>query len=257
MTSNNIISCEEIKKYLPEKYNSIAIQSFDQIDSTNRVAKEFASGGNSLPCLIVADSQTAGRGRLGRSFYSPPGTGIYMSVAVGGFQSPLDAVFITSAAAVAVTDAIFDMTGENACIKWVNDIILDGRKICGILAESQKTPDGFSVVLGVGLNMTTESFPDEILSVAGALDSDVLREKMIAEITKNLLEICENPDDKSYIKKYRERSVVIGKEINFFISGKAESGVAIDVDDSGGLVVHKKTGERITLSTGEITVRIK
>lgn len=254
---NAPISATKITKYLPDKYKFLPVTTFETIDSTNRAAKEMVSSGSPPPFIVVADSQSAGRGRLGRTFFSPASTGIYMSLASGSFPELGSAVFITSAAAVAVTDAIISLTGKSPGIKWVNDIYLGDKKICGILAESQKNENGFSVITGIGINMTTTRFPSEISGVAGSLLSDISREKMIAEITTNLLDILENPSDKSFFEKYKSRSIVIGKEIDYYIGSEKKTAFAIDIDDSGGLVVRDETGGVLTLSSGEITVRLK
>lgn len=248
-----MISKDKIIAGLPEKYKNIAVTVFDEIDSTNRVAKE----NDIAPHLVVADRQTAGRGRLGRTFYSPAGTGIYMTLKVGGFPALSDGVFITSAAAVAVTDAILTLTGIETGIKWVNDIYCGGKKICGILAESVCTGGKFSIAVGIGMNLTTEDFPEEIEKIAGSLRTDVPREDFIAEITKNLLGFCENPADKSFLERYRKRSIVIGKEINYYRDGEMKSATATGIDDAGGLIVRDCSGVETTLSTGEITIRIK
>lgn len=248
---------KKITDYLPDRYKTLSVITFDSIDSTNRVAKEFAAENHSLPLLVTAESQTAGRGRLGRSFYSPASTGIYMSLAVGGFSTPADAVFITTAAAVAVTDAIISLTNKTPGIKWVNDIYLEGRKICGILAESQKTEEAFAAIVGIGLNMTTKAFPDEISDIAGSLETDIPKEQMIARITGNLLDICRNPSDTSFMERYKSRSILIGKEIKIYTGGEEKSGKAVGISDSGGLIVETGSGRKITLSSGEITVRLK
>ncbi len=250
------ISATKIIEFLPDKYKKLPVTALGTIDSTNRMAKDLAL---ELPCpfLVVADSQTAGRGRLGRSFFSPSSNGLYMSLAVGGFDAPQDAVFITAAAAVAVTDAIISLSGKNAGIKWVNDIYLNNKKICGILAETQKTSDGFSVIVGIGLNMTTSNFPDDISDIADSLNANVSREQMAAEIVKNLLDVCENSFDKSFLEKYKNRSIVLGKEINYFSNGIMKTGISTDIDQNGGLIVQNENGSYTTLSSGEVTVRIK
>ena len=254
---SELIQASSITGFLPEKYKNLPVTAFENIDSTNRVAKDLAAEGHALPLLVVADSQTAGRGRLGRNFYSPSSTGLYMSLAIGGFSAPQEALFITSAAAVAVTDAINLLTGKNPGIKWVNDIFLKDKKICGILAESQPTPSGFSVIVGVGLNMTTRDFPEDISITAGSLESDISREQMAAEIVTNLLEFCENPLGKSFLEKYKSRSILLGKEINYFSGGTMKTAIAKDIDQSCGLVVQDKNGSYTTLSSGEVTVRLK
>ena len=248
---------DTIVKHLPDKYKSLATYCYESADSTNLTAKSFAEKGNSLPFLVTAESQTAGRGRLGRSFYSPAKTGIYMSIALGTFEAPADAVFITTAAAVAVSDAIVSLTGKNVGIKWVNDIYLGGKKICGILAESQKIPEGYAVIVGIGLNMTTSEFPDDISDIAGALETDISREQMIAKITENLLDISSCPTHSSIIERYKTRSIVLGKDITYISEGTENHGRAVDITDSGALVVETSGDEKVILSSGEITLRLK
>lgn len=253
---NKILSGSEITSFLPEKYSSMPLFCYELTDSTNRVAKDF-SAKTPLPFLVVADSQTAGRGRLGRSFYSPASSGIYMSLTVGGFDALSDAVFVTSAAAVAVTDAIIKLVDKTPQIKWVNDVYLDGKKVCGILVESVPTDAGFAAVVGIGVNMTTADFPEDISDIAGSVKTDVPREKMIAEITANLLEICKNPDDKSFLEKYKSRSMLLGREITYKEGDTVSLATAIDIDYSGGLVIRDSSGNVRTLSSGDVTVRLK
>lgn len=251
-----LLSSTKITGFLPDEYKSLKIYLYNEVDSTNTVAKKLITEKGELPFVVIADHQTAGKGRLGRSFYSPPKTGIYMSIALGGFSSLPDAVILTPAAAVAVTDAILTLTGINAGIKWVNDIYLGNKKICGILAESQSFGDKFSVVIGIGLNMTTSDFPDELAEIADSLHCSIPREQMIAEIIKNLLNILKLPDDKAFMTKYKNRSIVLGKEIRYFQNNIESTATVIDIDDSGGLKVRTAKNEIITLTGGEITVRI-
>jgi len=253
---NEILSASKITASLPGRHKTLSVAAYETIDSTNRVAKEM-SAANPLPLLVVADGQTAGRGRLGRSFYSPTSTGIYMSLAVGGFDSPQSSLFLTTAAAVAVTDAIISLTGKNAGIKWVNDIYLDGKKIGGILAEAKDLSNQTAIILGIGINMTTSGFPDEISESAGSLKSDVPHEEMIAEICKNLLDYCDLKNKDSIIDSYKQRSILLGKEINYFAGGVKTPAVAVDIDKNGGLVVRHEDGTFSTLSSGEVTVRLE
>lgn len=250
-------SSANITHYLPDDYKSVKIFSYDEVDSTNSVAKKLVLEKEKLPFVVVSRGQSAGRGRLGRSFYSPASTGIYMSIVLGGFTAIPDAIFLTPAAAVAVTDAIFTLTEKNAGIKWVNDIFLDNKKICGILAESQKTDNGFAIIVGIGLNMTTSKFPSELENIAGSLCSDISHEQMTSEIIKNLLNLVKNPDDKSYMKRYKDRSVVLGKDIYYIKDNEKKVAKAIDFDNCGGLIIQTAENKITTLSGGEITVRIK
>lgn len=251
------LSAAKITEYLPDEYKFLKIHSFDQIDSTNSIAKNLVLEKEDVPFLVIADSQTSGRGRLGRTFYSPASTGIYMSVVVGSFSSPADALFLTPATSVAVTDAILSLTGINTGIKWVNDIYLKDKKICGILAESQANSNGFSIIIGIGINMTTENFPHELDDIADSLNTAIPREQMIAEIIKNLFDILKNPDDKAFMKKYKERSILIGKEIYYIKNNQKVPATVLDIDDNGGLKVQTAENNNITLTGGEITVRLK
>lgn len=246
------IEKKRIEKFLKEK---LPIYLYDSIDSTNRVAKDFLDE-VSPPFLVVANSQTNGRGRLGRSFYSPPDTGIYMSLALGPFEGE-EALVLTPVAAVAVTDAICKLTSEKPMIKWVNDIYLKGRKICGILAEAKQINGETFVVLGIGLNMSTENFPKEISEIAGSLKCDVFREQMIAEITNNLIESISDMESRAFMERYRERSMVLGKEIYYYINEEKFSAKAIDIGKRGELIIETPLGEIKNLSGGEITLRLK
>ena len=235
--------------------NDVNVYCFDAVTSTNSVARDLAKS-EKTPFLVLSDSQTAGRGRLGRTFYSPKDTGIYMSLTVGGFTTPQDAIFITSKSAVAVTDAIIKLTGKKPKIKWVNDIYLDGKKVCGILTECVKIKNGFCAIIGIGVNLTTEKFPEEISEIAGALKTDVSREELVSEITDNILEMCKNKDDKSYLKKFKDRSMLTGREITYYENNIPHHAKVLGIDDGFGLVIQTPLGEKV-LTSGEITVRLK
>lgn len=241
----------------------IEVLSFRTLDSTQAEARRHAVRGGHAPTLILADTQTNGRGRLGRDFWSPPSTGIYMTLLFDlTGDTPFAVSHITSAVAVAVTRAIESITGVRCGIKWVNDVYVGGRKACGILAESFVANDRRYAAVGVGVNLSTEEFPEELRSVAVSL----LREKK--EDTRRALtvalaaSVCDAVDglragDTSYIDEYRSRSVVLGREITFVRNGETGEGVAIDIDDDGGLRVLLRDGQRTTLTGGEITLRVK
>lgn len=176
---------DKIRAFIPGDIGLIYRVS---VDSTNTEAKRLVKNGKAAPFLVVANEQTAGRGSKGRSFYSPANTGIYMSLVVADAISP-DTVKITSGAAVAVKSAAERLSGKTLRIKPINDIYLEDKKICGILCETvYDGSDSASVIIGVGMNITTAVFPAE-LSSAGSLGADVSREELIAEITKELLAI--------------------------------------------------------------------
>lgn len=258
---NDLISAEGIGTCLSEKYKDINIVALKEIDSTNNEAKRLIAKGSDKTTLIIAECQTAGRGRLGRSFYSPSQTGIYMTLIINTDEDISDAVSITSAAAVSVVCAIQSLTDKKPKIKWVNDIYLEDKKICGILTEAVsdfETGSVQSIIVGIGININTSIFPDEITEVATSLGSlGITRNRLVAEITNNLLGFAENLSDKSYLDVYRKHSMVLGKEINYYKNKEKFSGTAIAIDDKGGLVIRNDNGTESILNSGEITIRIK
>ena len=168
------------------------------------------------------------------------------------------ALSVTSAAAVAVWRAIRALTGICCHIKWVNDLYFDGKKIAGILAESAVCGETQSIVLGIGINLTTESFPEELASIAGSLGDDlrISREALIAEIFAQLYPYIQDPADHSWLEDYRAASMVLGKRIRWSDTGGSMEGVAEEISPSGALIARDDEGKRYTLSTGEITLRL-
>ena len=245
-----MLSKEKIEKLLL----GVDVSIYKNIDSTNTEAKRRTGEGEKMPLLICAESQSAGRGRLGRSFYSPDGTGLYMSLAFAPKAEMAEAVSVTSAAAVAVAEAIEEFCDVDCKIKWVNDIYAGGRKVCGILAEAVTCGEQNIIVVGVGVNCTTEIFPDDIKNRAGSVGW-VDRNLLAASITRRLLKYAENPGDRSWIEFYRSRSMVLGEDITYIENGISRNAKAIDIDQNGGLVINEN-GEIKTLSTGEVTVRL-
>ncbi len=236
----------------------ISVVYYDETDSTNTRAKILLADGKEGDFVVVADKQTAGRGRQGKSFYSPKGTGIYMSLVVHPNSSLKNAVTATTAAAVAVCKAIEELTDVKPKIKWVNDVYVNGNKICGILTEAVSDFESdtvTSVIIGVGVNITTKEFPKDVEN-AGAIGVAVDRAKMIAVIADNLLETFTGDYDK-FINYYRTHSMIIGKKINFIYRGQTTAATAVGIDEFGGLVVKTENGKIQTLRSGEITIRPK
>ena len=240
----------------------IRVFSFGQVDSTNSLAKRMITSSEKLaPALLVADSQTGGRGRMGRSFFSPSETGIYMSLALDVTDRDISSVTrMTSAAAVAVCRAIADTVGRDPLIKWVNDLYLDGKKVCGILAESFFAGDKRIAVVGVGINLSTEDFPEEIRNIAGSLGKDTsLRKALTVAVATQLFDILDTVKngDASYMEEYRKRSLVLGKAVDFTADGVTRTGVAVAVEADGALRVLLSDGSERVLSSGEISLRLR
>lgn len=230
----------------------------ETIDSTNVYLKSLAQSGAKTGTVVVAENQTAGRGRLGRQFYSPSHSGIYMSLLIRP-EEQIDIGMITAHTAVAVCNAI-----ETACyskenvlgIKWVNDIQKDGKKICGILAEAGIENNEISyIIVGIGINVypPEEGFPKDIENIAGC----VLEKKKVNTRNKIISSVINNfySHKKDFVSEYRCRSTVIGKEIMVHEGEKTKKAFALDVNDRCNLKVRYENGKEAYLSFGEISVR--
>ena len=261
---NDMLSAAGISQHL-ECVPPEHIFVYPEVDSTNNVAKEMALKGAPHGTVVIAERQTAGRGRMGRSFDSPAGTGIYLTIIMRPQTDMEKALLITTAAAVGVCRAIRSVTGAEAVIKWVNDIYIGEKKVCGILTEAVTDfESGFleSVVTGIGVNFKTPSqaFSEEarargVCSIYDTQTPPVTRNQLAAAIVEEVLAICGNLDDKSFLSEYREWSIVIGKEIVYIRGSKRRKARVLDIGEDGGLVVLTADGEQKVLSSGEISIR--
>lgn len=260
---NDILSAPGIKPFLSEKSSAYAekIKIYKSLESTNKTAKEMAVSGAEHGTVVIADSQTMGRGRYSRSFFSPSG-GLYMSVVLRPeslpFEKPLS---VTAFAAVSVCEAIESISEIKPTIKWVNDIFIDGKKACGILTEAVTDIESGGldwIVLGIGINVciSGEDFPEELRSTAISIFPDKkisgVRNKLAAEIINRLLGRETLPSEAEIYKKYKERLMMLGKEITVIQNNVEYKAVASDIDAAGHLIVKNKNGEVITLYSGEI-----
>ncbi len=229
----------------------------ETIDSTNTEAKRRLAKGEPTPFLIIAKSQSAGRGRLGRDFYSPDG-GLYMSLALSDIPVFSEGVRYTAAAALATAEALESLTGEAISIKWVNDLYYKGKKISGILTEGIFDAQSSSLahlILGIGINLKENAFPEELRARATHIPFDSNQKSvLVVEIVKRIADYFSTLDNPAFLSGYRERCFVLGERITFTKGGQEYSGVAIEVDDWGGLVVMTTKG-RQTLQSGEIFLR--
>ncbi len=246
-----------IERQLPEQLH---LFYFDSVDSTNSEAKRQAAAGLVQDAFFVANSQSGGRGRRGRSFFSPPGSGLYMSLLLHPRAGMADVVTMTTRAAVAAARAIEQVCGISTGIKWVNDLYLNGKKVCGILCEAvgdMESAGTECVVVGVGINIHDFEKPAEIAAVAGALEPEKrCRCALAGAFAAQMLSLCDRLGDMSYLSEYRERSIVVGREITFTSDSKQCSAQALAIDDAGGLLVRLVDGSERTLRSGEISVRL-
>lgn len=264
--SNDVISAAGIRLGLEEKYRELPIEVYKKVDSTNVELKRRALDGGVHGLTLLAEEQTGGKGRLGRSFYSPPGTGIYMSILLKPEMGGSDAVLITTAASVAVCRGIRNVLDIESQIKWVNDIYFEGKKVCGILTEAISDFEMGridSAIVGIGINYRTENFPQELGERAGCIGQGNLppRNELVASVLNEFWNIYEHLTEREFMNEYRMRSNVIGKEVRFLERDEWREAKALDIDDDGGLVIEweEPPGEKVTrtLHTGEITLRIK
>lgn len=239
---------------------------YDSVDSTNKIAKQLAFDGATHGTCIIANQQTAGRGRLGRSFFSPAHSGIYLSIILRPEVDTRKASLITTMTAVATARAISNVCGIDADIKWVNDLYFMNKKICGILSEAVTDFESGtieSVVVGIGINcaMPQHGFPEDIKKTAGFIPGSFSfsRNQLTAEIITNVMELCEDLQSGSFLEEYRERSMVLGNTITVYKNGLNEDGIlatALDIDNTGALVVKYPNGTIEALSSGEVSIRL-
>lgn len=263
---NDIISIPGIKPFLSERSQFYAnkIQVHKSLESTNKTAKEMADSGAEHGTIIISDCQTKGRGRYSRNFFSPSGGGLYMSIVLRPeamhFKNPTS---VTAFAAVSVCEAIESISTKVPRIKWVNDIFIDGKKVCGILTEAVTDFESGGldwIVLGIGINVytRTEDFPCDLQSIATSIYPDEkmsgVRNRLSAEIINRILGFKTLPSETEIFEKYKKRLMVLGKKITVIQNQVEYKATAIDVDSVGHLVVKNESGERITLSSGEIRI---
>lgn len=253
---------QKIRKFLTDSNIVKKIIILEETDSTNRVTKELAWQDEPEGTLVVANVQSAGRGRLGRSFYSPAGSGIYASLILRPNLAATQALRITSCAAVAVARAIETVTALSPQIKWVNDVYINGRKVCGILTEAAFSGQGEQMqhaILGIGVNVRKMQFPNELSSIATSLENEtkesVSRSRLLAEICNEFSVFYENIEKGTFLEESKRRSFVLGKQITVHTPDGTYEAKAVDLNEEGHLIVEKN-GIRECLYTGEISVRI-
>ena len=235
------------------------IYRFDEIDSTNDFAKEKISAGESLPFLVISKKQTKGRGRRGRNFFSPEG-GFYFTYAFeakDGLKKYYEEIPVTIIAALAAVQAIERASGISTKVKWINDILLNEKKVGGILTEG--IPGNHdAIVIGIGLNLASQEFPEEIREIADCLcwegDRDALMEELAGRIGCLLTE-AETPEGrKEILDSYKERCSTFGRRVSFRIEGEELEGLAMDLDEKGQLIVELDGGRRMAIF-GEISLK--
>lgn len=254
----------EIKSLMHTEWVAKEVLYFDTIDSTNTKAQELAEKGYPSGTLVVADKQESGKGRRGRSWVSPSGTGIFMTLMIKPDINPNNASMLTLVAALAVAKAITSVTGEEAMIKWPNDIVVNGKKVCGILTEMNAQFDYINhIVVGIGINVHNESFPEEISHMASSLMIEAggkrfHRAQIIAE-TMSYFEqyydtFLQTQDLSALVREYDELLVNMNKAVRVLDPKEPFDGKAMGITPRGELIVDTWESRKL-VSSGEVSVR--
>ncbi|WP_242840381.1 biotin--[acetyl-CoA-carboxylase] ligase [Ruminococcus albus] len=262
LDSADMLSAAGIEKYLSDN-SGISLTVYKETDSTNTRLRELATEGAPEGTAVIAGMQTGGKGRLGRKFFSPSDTGLYMSILLRPEMTAADAVRITTAAAVAVADAVEKISGRKADIKWVNDVYIDGRKICGILTEAAFSLENGGLdyaVCGIGINVYEPEggFPEDIKDIAGAVldtPADDVRNRLAALVLENFMNYYNKLSENSFLQGYQSRLMWRGEDINLIRGSEITPAKLIDADEKCRLIVKYEDGTEDTISSGEISIR--
>lgn len=262
---SDILSPQGIRRFLKPEYRDLDLTVLPTAPSTNALVREKANQGRPEGCVIIACEQTDGRGRYGRQFFSPVDSGVYLSLLLRPTAySPQQATCLTAAAAAAMCQAIEAMTGQQPGIKWVNDIFLHGKKVCGILTEAAvglETGTLNYMVLGAGVNLypPAEGFPEEIQSIAGSVlerSCPEAKNRLVGEFLNRFWDFYSHPECRAYLEDYRARSLAIGRNVTVLSAGKTVSAYAYGIDDDFRLLVRYENGDTEALSYGEIRIQL-
>lgn len=255
----------ELMARLPEK-RSENIMYLKTVDSTNNYLRELAQNGAPDGTVVISDEQTKGKGRLGRSFSSPADSGVYLSMLMRPDSIPAQTASITAWVAVAMCDAIEAVSGIRPGIKWVNDLVINKKKVCGILTEMSVETESGSIqylIIGIGINVNEHQsdFPEEIRHIAGSLTSETGKRFSRAELACQMINSldklrCDWPGNKkAYLEAYKNSCITIGKEVRVFRGNRETTGYAETIDDDFGIVIRFDDGSRETFTSGEVSVR--
>ena len=256
----------KIKEFLPENHPWInKLIGYDTIASTNTEAKRLANNFAPHGTVLIADHQTGGRGRMGRSFHSPKGVGIYMSVILRPMCPPEQLMHLTCAAGVYPCDAVEQTTGLHLGIKWTNDLVYESRKIAGILTElsvDQNTGLTNYAILGIGINcnQAVTDFPEDIQSFAGSLAMfapEISREKLAASIIQSISKMDQSlfSEKDQLMQRYTEKCITVGKQICLLQGDQRQYGTATGINYDGSLSVLFEDGSQKNVQSGEVSVR--
>ena len=263
-SASDVLTVAGVETYL--KTPGISVQYFREISSTNTVLKTMAAEGAKEGLVLIAEEQSGGKGRLGRSFYSPPGSGLYMSILLRPGTDAAQSTGITACAAVAVALAIEELSGKPTGIKWVNDIYMENRKVCGILTEASVDCESGRLnyaVVGIGINtlVPQNDFPEELKTIAGsAFSGDAavpdLRCRLAAAVIDRLMAYYRTAKEDDCFEEYRKRSFLLGKPVSIHrLDQESVPATAVDLDRDSALIVQLEDGSLQRINSGEVSVR--
>lgn len=254
------LSAASIEQYLSVQCPQLSY--LDTIDSTNSYLKRETLSGAPHGSAAIANCQNAGRGRMGRNFQSPPGKGIYLSVLFRPKLKEDELLCITGMAAVAVCRAVQRTCGANADIKWINDLVLSGKKLAGILVENVIVGSEIALIIGVGINVhhTRADFSGDVADIATSLAMEgysVSRAALTAAIIEELytLGFDNIADPAAYLEEYRRRCITLGQDVRLIWTAEQQRAVTLGIDDRFGLMVRLENGTVTTVRSGEVSVR--
>lgn len=263
-SGSDVLSASGVEKYLKSPFFSVQVH--DSLPSTNTVLKGMAADGAPEGLTLIARQQTAGRGRMGRSFYSPADSGLYMSFLLRPRIPAAEATRITACAAVAVAQAIESLAAVPAQIKWVNDVLVNGKKVCGILTEASVDCESAMIhyaVVGIGVNacLPAGDFPTELRPVAGTVFGaeriPELRCRLAASILNNFMTLYEQPENSSCFDEYKKRSLVLGRPVNLLAPGREPvPALVLGLEPDYSLLVRLADGREQRVNSGEVSVRV-
>ncbi len=264
VSTPGIFSAEEIQMDLPTEILGNKIVYKDTVTSTNTIAKDMAVKGEPEGTVIIGNHQTAGKGRLGRTWVSPSGTGIWMSVILRPDIVPTQAPFITILAALAVARSIEQVAEIKPGIKWPNDIVLNKKKVCGILTEMSAEIERVNhIVVGIGINVNidAEQYPEKLRNSATSIKivtgKKIDRKQLVQRILENFeaIYIQSQTERESLLEQYRNYSLTLDHQVKVIWQNRETEGKAIEITEDGELLVETNNGKVIKVFSGEVSVR--
>ena len=260
-TDNDLLSVAAITNFLKNK--EFSLQVLRSATSTNDIVKKLAESVAEEWTVVISEEQTAGRGRYNRAFYSPSGEGVYFSVLLRPEFSAAETLYITTSAAVAVCEAIESLSNKKAQIKWVNDVLIEGKKTCGILTEASFDVENGKIkyaVVGIGINVKQELFPNELKNIAtsafGTEYRPGMRSELVAAVLDRLKYYYDKIPQRAFFEEYKRRSVVIGKRVKVVSGNLSGYAQIIDLDENCFLKARFDDGSERLLSSGEVSVKL-